>query len=354
MLLDMADCFDRKRFDLNYCILFGSDESEFARALREKNLKVACFSGQNTFDVPRIFAQLVKFLRREKFDIVHTHLLQATIIGQIAARLARNSKQILTRHYTDDALTNSFYVLQLERRAMKLADKLTAVSKAVRDDIVKAGVEPQRIELIYNGVDLNKFDEKTRQAENVELPFKKGDYILGNVGNFWRRKGQEDLIRALPKILTRFPQTRIVFVGEETEETDLKRLAAELGISDKIFFAGFCDNVAPFLAKCDLYVHPSRQEPFGIAILEAMAAGKCVVATAVGGVPEIVLPGKTGFLVSVKDSEKLAETIIKAISQKSIVETMAIAGRRRVEEVFSLDAIVNQYENLYTKLARKN
>lgn len=352
LLLDMSDKFDRDRFAISYCNLFGAANAEFPNALREKNLEVICIAGQKSFHIPKIFAELVKTLRREKFDIIHTHLLQATIVGQFAARLAKNSKQILTRHYTDDALTNPPYVLRLEHRALKLADKLTAVSEAVRADMLKAGVDGDKIELIYNGVDLEKFDRKLDEAEDTILPFENDDYIIGNIGNFWARKGQADLIRALPKILARFPKTRIVFIGEETEETDLKKLATELKISEKIFFAGFQENVVSFLKKFDLYVHPSRQEPFGIAVLEAMAARKCVVATDVGGVPEIVVSEKTGYLVPSKNPDRLAETIVKAIGQKSLTAEMGNAGRQRVENVFSIDASVKQYEKLYDEISR--
>lgn len=352
LLLDMADKFDPQRFAISYCNLFGAPDSEYPNALREKGFEVICISGQSSIHAPRIFADLVKMLRRKKFDVVHTHLIQATIAGQFAARFAKNSKQILTRHYTDDALTNSAYVLLLERRAMKMADKLTAVSKAVRADMLKAGIEDAKIELIYNGVDLEKFDGKLRERGDEVLPFESGDYIIGNIGNFWTRKGQADLIRALPKILAQCPKVKLVFIGEETKETDLKKLAAELKISEKIFFAGFRENVVALLKKFDLYVHPSRQEPFGIAVLEAMATGKCVVATDVGGVPEIVVEGKTGYLVPSKNPARLVETIVSAINRKTLTSEMGNAGRKRVEDVFSIEGSVKQYEKLYSELSR--
>lgn len=356
LLLEMSDKFDRERFPTSYCNLFDIEkgEGEFPTVLREKGFEVFNFKGQEFHRLPQLFAGLVNLLRKEKFDVVNTHLLQATIVGQFAARLAGFSKRVVTRHYTDDTLTNHSAVLrQLERRALRGADKIAVVSEAVGRDVINAGVPDAKVELIHNGVDLEKFDRALNAAEHPNLEFAEDEFIIGNIANLWTRKGHADLIRALPRILAHIPRARLVIVGEGVERLNLEKLCAELGVADKVRFAGFQREVAPLLKRFDLYVHPAHQEPFGIALLEAMAARKCVVATAVGGVPEIVVPQETGVLVPVKDSDGFADAVINLVEQNGAINRMADAGRRRVEEIFSLDAVVGKYEKLYEEVTRQ-
>jgi glycosyltransferase involved in cell wall biosynthesis len=176
-----------------------------------------------------------------------------------------------------------------------------------------------------------------------------GAVLLGTVANLFPRKGYEVMLRALPAIVRVVPTVHYVIVGsDDTDYADrLKRLAHELKIIDRVHIVGFQDPVQPFLATLDLYVHPALMEGFGIAVVEAMAVGKAVVATTTGGLPEVVAQGETGLLVPPADVESFAAAVVSLLQDRVRREQMGRNGKARAHERFSLDASVAQMEQLY-------
>jgi glycosyltransferase involved in cell wall biosynthesis len=157
------------------------------------------------------------------------------------------------------------------------------------------------------------------------------------------------MLRALPSIIRTVPTAHYVIVGSDDSgyADRLKQLAQELKIGDRVHIVGFQDPVQPFLASLDLYVHPALMEGFGIAVVEAMAMGKAVVATTTGGLPEVVAQGVTGLLVPPGDVESLAATVVSLLEDKARREQMGRNGKARAQERFSLDASVKQMEQFY-------
>jgi glycosyltransferase involved in cell wall biosynthesis len=160
------------------------------------------------------------------------------------------------------------------------------------------------------------------------------------------------MLRALPAIVRAIPTVHYVIVGSDDHNyaDQLKRLAHELKIVDHVHIVGFQDPVQPFLAALDLYVHPALMEGFGIAVVEAMAMGKAVVATTTGGLPEVVAQGETGLLVPPGDVESLAATVVSLLEDRTRREQMGLCGRARTQERFSLDASVGHMEQLYDEV----
>jgi glycosyltransferase involved in cell wall biosynthesis len=160
------------------------------------------------------------------------------------------------------------------------------------------------------------------------------------------------MLRALPAIVRAAPTVHYVIVGSDDSgyTNRLKQLAHELKIADRVHIVGFQDPVQPFLAALDLYVHPALMEGFGIAVVEAMAMGKAVVATTTGGLPEVVAQGETGLLVPPGDVESLATTVVSLLEDRARREQMGICGRARAKERFSLSASVRQMEQLYEEV----
>jgi glycosyltransferase involved in cell wall biosynthesis len=181
----------------------------------------------------------------------------------------------------------------------------------------------------------------------MEVP--NGAVLLGTIANLFPRKGYEIMLRALPAIVRAVPGVHYVIVGSDDSNyaDQMKRLAHELKIADRVHIVGFQDPVQPFLAALDLYVHPALMEGFGIAVVEAMAVGKAVVATTTGGLPEVVAQGETGLLVPPGDVESLATTVVSLLEDRARREQMGICGRERAQERFSLSASVRQMEQLY-------
>jgi glycosyltransferase involved in cell wall biosynthesis len=175
---------------------------------------------------------------------------------------------------------------------------------------------------------------------------------LGTVANLFPRKGYEVMLRALPAIVRAVPTVHYVIVGSDDHDyaDRLKKLAQELKIADRVHIVGFQDPVQPFLAALDLYVHPALMEGFGIAVVEAMAMGKAVVATTTGGLPEVVAQGETGLLVPPGDAESLAAAVVSLLEDKVRREQMGRNGKARAQERFSLDASVMHMEQLYGEI----
>lgn len=351
LLLDMSGKYDSKRFEVSYCNLFcdANGKGVFPTMLRERNLKVFDIKGKRWKELPRIVFDLVRLIRKERFDIVHLHMLQATSIGGLAARIAGHSKVVITKHHTFESSKQPPFVKKLETLFTKNADCIAAISEYVRDDMIALSVPAEKISIICNGTDVNAFDERAREEPKSRFP---DSPVLGTVGSLTERKGHEYLFKAMPIIAKQFPNVCLLVVGEGPEKESLKKLADEFGLESTIIMVGFQENVAPLLKQLDLYVHPSIHEPFGIAILEAMTAGKCVVATAVEGIPEIVIEGESGFLVPPEDPAKLAEVICRALNNIDKIREMGANGRKRVEKVFNIESTVGKYQDLYEIVTR--
>ncbi len=168
------------------------------------------------------------------------------------------------------------------------------------------------------------------------------------MANLNERKGHEYLLQAMAQLVSQYNDIHLLLIGEGDLRKKLEELTAKLKLEENVSFLGYQPNVPALLKDIDLYVHASVLEPLGIAILEAMAAGKCVVATSVGGIPEIITNGQTGFLVPSQDSTKLADAIRNARKDLYQTEKIAKAGRKHVEESFSIKSIVKKYQELYT------
>jgi glycosyltransferase involved in cell wall biosynthesis len=236
------------------------------------------------------------------------------------------------------------------RYELDRVEAVVAISRQIEQSLIAGGVSATKVRTVYSGIDLSERqlthdDQKIRQM--IGLP--NGAILLGTVANLFPRKGYEVMLRALPAIVHAVPTVHYVIIGSDDHNyaDRLKRLAQELKIADRVHIVGFQDPVQPFLAALDLYVHPALMEGFGIAVVEAMAMGKAVVATTTGGLPEVVAQGETGLLVPPGDVESLATTVVSLLEDRPRREQMGICGRARAQERFSLDASVAQVEQLY-------
>jgi glycosyltransferase involved in cell wall biosynthesis len=227
------------------------------------------------------------------------------------------------------------------------------MSRQIKDIAVGFGVEPGRVRVVYTGVDT----AATVSAVEVErvkeryglLPFQP---VIGTVANLFPRKGYEYLIEALTDIRRVIPHVHCLIIGEG-EEHYCKRLLGmveEKKLKENVTFAGFQQNVLSHISSMDVFVLPSIMEGFGIVLLEAMAMAKPVVATAVGGIPEVVEDKVSGFLVSPKDSRALAQRILYLLENPQIRHQMGQAGRARVVEQFSVERMVTQLQGFYDEL----
>jgi glycosyltransferase involved in cell wall biosynthesis len=342
LLLDMAARFDHDRIEAHVANTFF-DRGDFVDELSSRNIDHSIHPARHLVDVPRLVRDLRSFVQDRRFDIVHTHLLHSTISGHLAASLAGSVRIVNTRHYTGEAWVGKPRLLaMMDRRAVRRADHVIAVSGAVAEHLVSCGVRRERISIIHNGIDVDAF-AVTRNATA-------GPLTIGSVGSLTWRKGHGTLIEALAKM--RAPAT-LRIIGEGPERGRLESLVASLGLNDRVTLPGFCSDVRGELAKIDVYVQPSLEEPFGISVLEAMASRLPVIATRTGGLPEIIEHERSGLLVGPGDVVALANAMDRLATDSALQRTLADEGQSRVEREFHVDQTTRCYEELYERLLRE-
>jgi glycosyltransferase involved in cell wall biosynthesis len=242
---------------------------------------------------------------------------------------------------------------KVKRYCLESADGVIAISRQVEEALIAGGVARGAVRTIYSGLQLSEvMPTADRPAVCRALGVSTDAVLLGTVAHVFPRKGYDVMLRALPRIIRDVAAVHYVIVGngEAAYERELKTLAAGLGIADRVHFVGFRDDVTPFLSALSLYVHPARMEGFGIAVVEALAAGKAVVATRAGGLPEVVDHGRTGLLVAVDHPEELSTAILSLlhddVRRKAMEERAAQAARER----FNLTASVAAMERMYLEV----
>jgi len=230
------------------------------------------------------------------------------------------------------------------------ADAVCAVSRAVEASVRSGGVKPERVHVLHSGLDLNGVPasldgSEFRRRQGIPLTVS----LLGTIANLFPRKGYDVMCRALSLLRDRRPDVQYLIVGcgDAGYEAALRKLVASLGLEGHVHFAGFQEPVYPALAAVDVYVHPALMEGFGIALLEAMAMAKPVVATTTGGIPDIVVHGETGLLVAPGDPEALASAIGVLLEDTNRRTLLGKNGRRRVESLFTVDAMVAKLSACY-------
>jgi len=286
-------------------------------------------------------ARLVVRLRRDRVEIIHTHLSTASLIGSLAARMA-GVPAVATVHGLNT------------RTCFRYARRLIAVSHAVRRHLVAQGIHESRIGVIYNGVDFGRYqgapDTTTLRAR---LGLAAGEMLIGAVGRLGPEKGHAHLIEAVAILVARESlPVRLMIAGDGRSRQALEQLARRCGVADRVIFAGFQSDVMPYEAALDIFCLPSLKEGLSLSALEAMALGKPVVASRVGGTPEVVADGETGLLVEPANPEALAQALAALLRDPQRAQAMGEAGRERVARRFDLERMVDETEALYNTLTR--
>ncbi len=284
----------------------------------------------------------------KKCDIVHAHGLRGAVVGGLAARRAR-----IPYLFTVHNLLPQFNVVQAAvfREIVRKAARVIAVSEAVAHTLRQAGVGEERIVVIPNGVDLSRFKPAADPlAFRTKHRFEGADRIVLAVGRLSPEKGFDVLIEAFASLQTRMRDVRLVIAGDGPDSSQL-RARAELS-GDRIHFLGHSEETVGLFAAADLVVAPSRQEGQGIVPLEAMAAGRAVVASRVGGLVETIVEGETGLLVPVGDATALCGTMEMLLNDPQRRAAMGLAGRQRVQQRYSLPAQIQKIEAIYRDVYR--
>mgnify|MGYP001311055447 CR=1 FL=1 len=302
---------------------------------------------------PKATLELARWLRRERPDVVHFFLPRPYLFGSLAAELAGHRLRLMSRRsltvYRDKYPLLGGVERWLHRRTFGILGN----SQAVMDQLAAEVDDRSKLALIHNGIDLPSpvFTSRRRQTRDL-LQIPDGALVVAVIANLIAYKGHRDLIAALALIKDQLPQPwRLLAIGRDDGiGADLKAQAQSHGIGDNILWLGERGDVDELLSASDMFILASHQEGFSNALLEAMAARLPVVATAIGGNNDAVVEGETGLLVPVRDPLALAAAILQLAQDPDRRASFGEAGRRRVEQRFSLDVCVDRYERLYRAL----
>jgi len=285
-----------------------------------------------------------------KADVVHNHMYRAEVVGtqaawEVAAVGRRRPLVVGTVH---SSRVRSPEDRDLVRRLTPRMDHLIAVSRAIVRKIEGEGRVGAPISLVYNGVDLQRYEEpQVCCTLHGEYPIPVDAPIVGVVARLEPEKGHPTLLEAWPAVLGAVPNAHLLIVGEGTERDSLEAQAASLGIGESVIFTGRRDDVPAVTAALDVAVLPSYREAQGLSILEAMALSRPVVASAVGGIPEMIEHGRTGLLVPPRNPKVLADSIVRLLTDHPLADTLGRAGKDLVHERFCVELMVRAVETIY-------
>ena len=338
-----------------HAIICLTDYSDFHRRIRRPD--VSLFSlNKPRGNSPTMLVKLWRLMRRLRPDIVHTRNL-AALDAVLPAMLAGVPVRIHGEHGRDvDDLDGSSVSRQRLRRLYQpVVDHYITVSRDLASYLEhRVGVAPARITQIYNGVNTDVFFPTAGAREPLDWHAGEGSFVIGTVGRMQEVKDQLTLARAFVDLARRMPpgarSPRLVMIGDGPLRERAETILAEAGLRERAWLPGPRDDVARIMRGLDLFVLPSLAEGISNTILEAMATGLPVVATAVGGNPELVQDGVTGSLVPPNDPPRMAEKICAYAEDPALCRRHGEAGRARIDREFHMDSMVNAYMSVYDRL----
>lgn len=336
LLVDFAKHADRRRFELSFVAL--ADAGPPAEELRQLGFPVDVLGFPKSGKLGLI-RQLTRLLRERSIDIVHTHNTYAHFYATLAAWRAGRPAVINTQH--GRGCGNGWK----DRLQFRIANRRTDRIVGVSDDATRLcrsqdRASAARIHRIWNGIDVHRFRYTGPQLEPTAIA----------VGRLSPEKDFASLLRATAIVRRAIPDFRLRIVGDGRERPALERLRTELQLEEAVDFLGECSNVPELLARAGFYVASSRTEGVSLTLLEAMSVGLPVVTTSVGGNPEIVLEGETGFLAPAGDPPALAEAIARMCRHIADWRHMGRTARDRIEQQFNIRTTMTHYEALYTQV----
>jgi glycosyltransferase involved in cell wall biosynthesis len=288
-------------------------------------------------------------------DVIHNHMYRAELVGTRAA--VGLAEAGLPRPFVVSTVHSSRVRSAEDREQLRLLtpkmDRLIAVSRSIERKIASEGRVGAPVELIYNGVDLERYE---RQEPCCTLPeeygIEPGAKLVGVVARLDPEKGHPTLLEAWPLVLHACPEAYLLIIGEGQRRPELERQAAELRVAHRVIFTGRRDDIPAVTAALDVAVLPSYREAQGLSILEAMALRRPVVASNVGGIPEMIEDGVSGLLVPPHDPPALANAIIRLLRDHPLADTLGRAGHDLVHDRFCVELMVKAVERIYDEGAR--
>lgn len=345
-------------------LVFCPEEGELTERLSQEGTCYEIVPMRKTYDVRAVLA-LRRAFRRNRIDLVHSHGLLVNVLTRFAAWGA-GIPNVGTVHLTRElrrypwspslalALKFRYYYRTLDNWSQRLSFATIAVSQAVRDDLLEQGYPPSRVLVIPNGIDSQAFDSSNcseRLLLRRQLGVNEGDVLVGVVARLSPQKDLQTFIEAFAAARRSCKNLRAFVAGTGPQEDLLRKLAVTHELEADLQFLGFRRDVPQLLRASDVFCLTSRWEGLPLSVLEAMASGRPVVATAVPGTAEAVVDGVTGMLLPIGDSAAVADALVRVAESEDMRTRMGEAGRERAVATFGVERVAAQHLELYERIA---
>ena len=299
------------------------------------------------------FLQISKIVKILKPDILHAYFFWPIMYGRIFKLLGR--VKTLVENREDEGFNWGCLEYFLLRLTRNIPDRIVCVSESVREIVIRKEIQdPAKISMIHNGVEIPRNKSIGKNLKLVEeLGISYEDPIVGMVANFNRKvKGVSYFIESIPLILDAVPNTHFLLVGKGSERDTLEGTASKLNIRDNLHFVGYREDLQSFYSIMDISVLTSLSEGLSITILESMSYGLPVVVTRVGGNPEIVVDGETGFLVPPMEVDIFSDNVVELLRNQEMRKRMGKEGSKRIESYFNLKSASEKYIKIYDRFSQ--
>ncbi len=350
-ILNLLTHMDRERFEVRLCCLFPEP---FVQVARANGIATDAVVMRHKLNIG-IVDNLMEIIRGHQIDIVHTHGVRANLVGRLAAKLAGIKHIVTTVHSVLEQDYPSFFARQvnrlMERITINSVERFVTVSDLLKQDLVGHGIPAVKITTIYNGVNLAAFrQERVTGDVRKDLGIAPDVPVLGMIARFHPVKGHRFFLEAAKTISRVRPDCRFLLVGSGQYRSEVEAMVKQLGLREQVIFTGYREDIVDVLHSLDILVISSLSEGFGLTAIEAMAMKVPVVATRVGGLPEIIKDGNNGILVPPADGQAIAQAVLDLLANPEDSRAMAARAFEHVRENFSVEIMAKNTEQLYCSL----
>jgi len=346
VIMELCRRVDPSRYRLSICCI--GRRGPLADVMEAEGVPVIVCEKQSKLAKYFRGVELARIFREHHVDLVHAHHTPALVDGVVGASLA--GVPLITTDHTKAYPTSRRWRL-LENGASRVAKVMVAVSAHSKADLIRyQGIAPEKLKVIHNGLDLKLSRRETVSELRREIGLAPEDLVIGTAARLEDQKGLDLLVDAVPTIARHVPNARVVIVGGGGREGALREQVERMRLGDRVLITGYRVDGVDLIDTFDCFVQTSHWEGMPMALLEAMALHKPIVATAVGGVPEVVVDGVTGILLSPRDRDALARSLIRVLTNRREAVRMGEAGYRRYLTHFTSAGMITEYEQLYASV----
>jgi len=350
-LLEHMRRIDRKKYRLSLCTFEGGNEvSELHSIAEASGIETHELSDTSPFD-PRVIFKLSGIVKKLNIHLLCTHGYKPNIIGRFASWLSGVPVIAISRGWTAENRKIRFYE-RLDKIFLHLSDHVIAVSGGQREKIKKLGVGSGKISVIHNGINLAEIPHAPSAMLRASLNLPEDAVIIASAGRLSPEKNQSGMIEVARQVVSRNNKAYFVIFGEGFLRAELERKIEAAGLQDRFLLPGFRGDLQSLLHEVDIFMLPSFTEGLPNVVLEAFAVRKPVVATAVGGTPEVVTHGVSGFLTGPAEIGKMTEYVLQLVNDPALRACMGESGYRHIEEEFGFEMQTRKYEELYAAFVK--